>query len=183
LRRNGRQKAEEPEPLADEPEIPPAEEKSEIDAAEVDRLPKLTPAEQRALKEMFRQASKLCHPDLVAAEFKAEAGIIFIELKTAYEQHDLHRVEEILHMLERGEKLASQPIVIRSKEKLRAEIRYLRSRLQLISQEIENLKQSNIYKKLVNIDDWDEYFDDLKAELQRKINRLRRKKPAPVPKA
>jgi DnaJ-domain-containing protein 1 len=158
-----------------EPEIP-SNGIGEEESTPPDSLPRLSQATRRALKEMFRRASKLCHPDLVADEFKAEAGVIFIELKSAYEQHDLHRVEEILRMLERGEKLTSRPILSRNKEKLRAEIRYLRRRIEAMHHEIEALKQSNTYRKLVNIDDWDDYFDDLKAELQRKINRLKRKK-------
>lgn len=148
------------------------------EAKQPDKLPKLTPAERRSLKEMFRRASKMCHPDLVAAEFKAEAGLIFIELKTAYEQHNLPQVEEILYALERGERLNRKPALSHNKDNLRAEIRYLSQKIQAIQQEIETLKQSNSYKKLANIDDWDDYFDDLKAELQRKINRLRRKKTA-----
>ncbi len=174
LHQNGRQKAEEAEP-----ELPEADAQDEPETAEENALvepSKLSPAEQRALKEMFRQASKLCHPDLVTEAFKAEAGLIFIELKTAYEQQDLPRVEEILHMLERGEKLTHQPILSRSKDKLRAEVRYLRRRVETLRQQIATLKQSNPYKKLINIDDWDDYFDELKGELQRKINRLRRKR-------
>lgn len=175
LRQNGRQKAEEVEPEPPETEVQdetePAEESTLVE------LSKLSPGEQRALKEMFRQASKLCHPDLVAEEFKAEAGIIFIELKTAYEQEDLPRVEEILHTLERGEKLTHQPTLSRNKDKLRAEVGYLRRRIELMRQQIAVLKQSNPYKKLINIEDWDDYFDELKGELERKINRLRRKKP------
>lgn len=174
LRQNGRQKAEEAEP-----ELPEADAQAEPETAEENTLvepSKLSPAEQRALKEMFRQASKLCHPDLVAEAFKAEAGLIFIELKTAYEQQDWLRVEEILHMLERGEKLTHQPRLSRSKDKLRAEVSYLRRRIKTLRQQIAALKQSNPYKKLINIDDWDDYFDELKAELQRQINRLRRKK-------
>lgn len=175
LRQNGRQKAEEAE--AEPPETDAQDETEPAEESALVELSKLTPTEQRALKEMFRQASKLCHPDLVAEEFKAEAGIIFIELKTAYEQQDLARVEEILHTLERGEKLTHQPALSRNKDKLRAEVRYLRRRVELMRQQIITLKQSNSYKKLVNIEDWDDYFDELKGELQRKINRLRRKRP------
>lgn len=174
LRQNSRQKTDEPAPDLPEAEVQD-ETEPEAENALVEHS-KLSPADQRALKEMFRQASKLCHPDLVAEAFKAEAGLIFIELKTAYEQQDLPRVEEILHMLERGEKLTHQPILSRSKDKLRAEVRYLRRRVETLRQQIATLKQSNPYKKLINIDDWDDYFDELKGELQRKINRLRRKR-------
>jgi hypothetical protein len=176
LRRQLRQRAGQPNAKAQaaEAELPPDE---AAEDAQPDRLPKLTAVERRALKEMFRRASKLCHPDLVAAEFKAEAGLIFIELKTAYEKHDLQRVEEILHTLERGERLTQKPTWGRDKDKLRAEINYLRARIEAARQEIEELKETQAYQKLCNIEDWDDYFDELKAELTRKINRLKRKKP------
>ncbi|MBI1878459.1 MAG: hypothetical protein HYR94_09575 [Chloroflexi bacterium] len=174
LRRNHRQRAARP-PTPD-PEILDDEVNAPADVRP-DKLPKLTPVERRTLKEMFRQASKLCHPDLVAVEFKAEASLIFIELKTAYEQHNLQRVEEILHMLERGERLTRKPAWGQDKGKLRAEIEYLKTRIEAARQEIKELKQSNAYQKLSNIEDWEDYFDDFKAELQRKINRLKRKKP------
>jgi cell division protein FtsB len=157
-----------------EPQASPYEDKTEPNEHADSHHSRLSPAERHALKEMFRRASKLCHPDLVPAEFKAEANVIFIELKTAYEEHNLQRVEEILHLLERGERLARQPSRNHDKDKLRAEITYLEKRVRATRLEIETLKQSSAYQKLLNIEDWDDYFDDLKAELQRKINRLRR---------
>lgn len=172
LRRNRQ-----PAPPASEPSEPePSSPEDETEPNEQADIPhsRLSPAERHALKEIFRRASKLCHPDLVPAEFKAEANVIFIELKTAYEEHNLERVEEILHLLERGERLALQPSRKHDKDKLRAEITYLEKRVQATRREIETLKQSNTYQKLLHIEDWDDYFDDLKAELQRKINRLRR---------
>lgn len=163
---------------AAEPELPDYEAETEAEAADdipAEKAPKLTPTERRGLKEMFRQASKLCHPDLVAAEFKAEASLIFIELKTAYEQQDLQRVEEILHTLERGERLTKKPTWGQNKDKLRAEIEYLQNRIGITRKEIKILKKSPAYQKLLSTEDWDEYFDDLKAELMRKINRLKHK--------
>jgi hypothetical protein len=142
-----------------------------------DQLPRLTPEEQRALKVMFRQACKLCHPDVVADEFKAEASQTFIELKAAYKHNNLARVKEIWQALEQGQKLTQMPELIRDKDRLQAQVNYLSSRVQAIRQEITQLKQSKAYQKLVNIEDWDDYFDELKGELQRKINRLRRKRP------
>lgn len=157
-----------------EPQASPYEAETEPNEHADIQHSRLSSAERHALKEMFRRASKLCHPDLVPSEFKAEANVIFIELKTAYEEHNLQRVEEILHLLERGERLALQPTRNHDKDKLRAEIAYLKKRVQATRQEIETLKQSSTYQKLLHIEDWDDYFDDLKAELQRKINRLRR---------
>lgn len=180
LRQNRRQSA---QADSEPPESEPAEDTSEAKPAEPadNHHSRLAPAERHALKEMFRRASKLCHPDLVSDQFKAEANVIFIELKAAYEQHNLRRVEEILYLLERGERLAPEPRRNQDKDKLRAEITYLEKRIQATRQEIETLKQSSTYQKLFRIDDWDDYFDDLKAELQRKINRLRRVRQSKQP--
>jgi hypothetical protein len=143
-----------------------------------EQLPRLTPEEQRALKMMFRQACKLCHPDAVADELKTEASHTFIELKAAYKQNNLARVKEIWQALEHGQKLTQMPELIRDKAQLQAQVNYLGGRVQAVRQEIDQLKQSKAYQKLVNIEDWDDYFDELKGELHRKINRLRRKRPA-----
>jgi hypothetical protein len=143
-----------------------------------EQLPRLTPEEQRALKMMFRKACKLCHPDAVADELKTEASHTFIELKAAYKQNNLARVKEIWQALEHGQKLTQMPELICDKAQLQAQVNYLGSRVQAVRQEIAQLKQSKAYQKLVNIEDWDDYFDELKGELHRKINRLRRKRPA-----
>jgi len=83
-----------------EPQVEELEDKNEDegDLAEPlapDAPGKLSQAEQKELKDLFRKACKRCHPDAVAGEFKEKARVIFIELKMAYEQNDLERVREI----------------------------------------------------------------------------------------
>ena len=140
-----------------------------------EKLPELTLAEQQELKDLFRKASKLCHPDVVPVEFRQEAIAAFIELKTAYEQNDLNRVKEVFYTLEQRGILTKRSTFIADKDKLYERINYLRSKIWALHQEIQKLKQSQPYQKLIHIEDWDDYFDDLKAKLQREINRLRNK--------
>lgn len=165
---------------ADEEDDPKAERK-----LRAEKLPELTPAEQQELKDLFRKASKLCHPDVVPAEFRQEAITTFIELKTAYEQNDLNRVKEIFYTLEQSGILTQKSTVITDKDKLYERIDYLSSRIRALHQEIQNIKQSPPYQRLISTEDWDDYFDEIKAKLRREINRLKsknygRKRKAPA---
>lgn len=54
------------------------------------------------LKNFFRQATKLCHPDTVSEEFKEDAHALFIELRNAYDLNNLEKIKQILIDLQRG---------------------------------------------------------------------------------
>jgi hypothetical protein len=162
-----------------EPQVEEIEDEAEEDLAEPlapDAPGKLGPAEQKELKDLFRKACKRCHPDAVSGEFKEKARVIFIELKMAYEQNDLERVRDIWHGLAQGGLPGSRLPADRDVAGLRAASHYLRARIQAIQGEVEAMKRSAAYRRLSSVDDWDEYFDDLKAKLRREINRLKRRK-------
>ena len=55
----------------------------------------LNEEEKLELKKKFRKATTMCHPDKVSEEQKAEAEEIFIELKKAYDEHDLEKLKGI----------------------------------------------------------------------------------------
>jgi len=71
-----------------------------FDAAQKDSQWNLTNDEEIELKDLFRKASKCCHPDMIEDELEDEAGATFHELKSAYNQNDLSRVREIWESLE-----------------------------------------------------------------------------------
>lgn len=174
---------EEPEPPAPEPEPEPAGYTEDIGEPgppeaemEFDDPSRLRPEEEQLLKRMFRQACKLCHPDVVAAEDKEAAEATFIALKEAYAQQDLNRVGDILDQLLQNNPFTPVFEDLADKEKLKIEIDYLRLRVRAVRREIEELKQSPPYQKLLQIDDMESYFDEMKAKLRRQINRLKRKK-------
>jgi hypothetical protein len=173
----------EPEPVAPEPEpetIGYTEDVGETGPVEAetefDDPSRLRPEEEQLLKRMFRQACKLCHPDVVAAEDKEAAEATFIALKEAYAQQDLNRVGDILDQLLQNNPFTPVFEDLADKEKLKVEIDYLRLRVRAVRREIEALKQSPPYQKLIEIDDMESYFDEMKARLRRQINRLKRKK-------
>ena len=85
---------------------------SNYEATKDEQILVLTDDEKKVLKEKYRRASKLCHPDIVTEEQKEEAHKIFTELNTAYEQNDLKRVSEILDNLQQGKTFKSKSKIL-----------------------------------------------------------------------
>lgn len=178
-----------PEPAPEEPEAPApepepgdtvySEDTGETEFPEPEPeedATRLKPEEEQLLKRMFRQACKLCHPDVATNGDKAAAEATFIALKEAYAQQDLNRVGDILDQLLQNRPFAAHSETLADKETLRVEIGYLRLRVRAIRREVEELKQSPPYQKVIGIDDFESYFDEMKAKLRHQINRLKRKK-------
>ncbi len=132
----------------------------------------LTEQEQGELTGSYRKASKLCHPDVVNESQKQAAHEIFIELNNAYEKNDLKRVIEILKNLQQGKAFTSTADTTNVKLILIAELERLRARLYELSKQIVEIKASETYISIININDWDEYFAKTKQELLERLNNL-----------
>ncbi len=143
--------------------------KGEYKSSKTKQVRNLTKEQQNDLKTKYRYASKLCHPDIVADEFKADAEKVFVDLKTAYEQGNIEVISEITSELEKGV-FASASKIISEKEKyltLKSKLRGKRDRLE---EEIIKLKRNNTFQILVRIEDWGKYFDEKGKQLQQEIN-------------
>jgi len=125
----------------------------------------LSQEEERELKQLYRKASRLTHPDIVADEFKEEATKIFIALNDAYKRKDLAKVREIFKGLQSGKAFVYASDEINDKELLRKKSETLRAKIDTIKQEIEEIAQSDTYITIQEIDDMDAYFDELKESL------------------
>jgi len=132
----------------------------------------LTEEQQQQLKAAYRQASRLCHPDKLAEEFKAQGTEIFKALNEAYRLQDLARVLEILQHLETGKPLSSASDSINNKDALKAKIADLRKRLAELEAEITALQNSEIYQQIQQIKDRESYFAELEQALQLELNAL-----------
>jgi DnaJ domain len=132
----------------------------------------LTEDEQKELKDKYRKASKLCHPDVVDEADKEEAHKIFAELSAAYERNDLKRVTEILEGLQKGKAFASKADTANEKLALQAELERLRLRLNELTKEITTIKTSETFETITSIKDWDEYFTKTKQQLKEQLNQL-----------
>ena len=59
----------------------------------------LTHKEKKELKNLYRRARRLCHPDLLSEQLVFLGTEIFKELQLAYESNNLFKVKEIYNML------------------------------------------------------------------------------------
>jgi hypothetical protein len=133
----------------------------------------LTDDEKKELKTKYRKATKLCHPDLVTDELKEQAEAVFKELQKAYEQNDLKKVSEILEMLERGDMFIHKSEGITEVKKLAVIATSLRSKIQTLKEQLAEIKNSESYQTIVQIEDWDDYFRVAKSKLIYELETLK----------
>lgn len=137
----------------------------------------LNEEQKKELKMKFRKATTLCHPDKFSnepIEVQKQAEEIFKELNEANAKNDLTRVTEILENLEKGILKAEKGDSISDKEILRATINRLKAKLKSIESEILNIKQSDTFKTVSSIEDWDIYFEQTKEKLKSELEELKK---------
>jgi len=128
--------------------------------------------EQKELKKLFRQASRLCHPDIVTDELKRQAHEIMAQLNDAYRQKDLRQVRKILASLESGIIFEAASDKISDAKSLKARIADIREQLNATTVEIEKIQKDETFKTIQEIDDLDNYFAEMKEQLQNQYKTL-----------
>jgi hypothetical protein len=123
----------------------------------------LTEEKLKELKQNYRKATKLCHPDKVTDEQREQAQHIFNELKTAYDNNDIEKVDQILANLEKGI-FKSQGETITKKDKLLIIKQELELKRKALEKALQNLKTSATYQKIADLEDWKGHF--LKSQQQ-----------------
>ena len=134
---------------------------------------KLNDEEKIELKKLYKKAAKLCHPDIVPDELKEKAHKIMQELNEAYSKQDLNKIKSILTSLETtGFGLLVVSDSIDDKEILRAKLEEFKENIFILEEEIEDIKLDDTFVTISELDDWDEYFENLINELQTKKAKL-----------
>ena len=142
-------------------------------AQQLQDLPaQLSDDEKKQLKKLYRQASRLSHPDVVSDKFKQQGEKIFKVLNEAYRQQNLTQIKEILLSLESGQNFGIASDSVNDKVSLRAKIDLLRQHLQAIEKEVSLLKKDETFKSLQRISDWECYFNDLEIKLKQELTKL-----------
>jgi len=137
------------------------------------KIKELNVEEQNEIKKKFRKASFLCHPDIVSSENKEIAQQIFIDLKKAYDNNELEKVTEILNNLETDTFFNLNKQQISEIDKLMLEIQKLKTQIKEINKYIDNIKKSETYQIIINIENWDKYFVDIKEQLFLTLHKLK----------
>ena len=133
---------------------------------------KITDKERIEIKNKYRKATMLCHPDKVVKNLKNKAEEIFIELNSAYKQNNLNKVTEILDLLENEDLFKTTSESVTEKDILKTEIVRLKRQIKILENEIFFMKNSDAYKKIIEIYDWDNYFKETKLKLEAELRLL-----------
>jgi hypothetical protein len=144
----------------------------EFEISKNEKIAELTEEELVEIKKKYRRASKLCHPDVVSEDQKELADKLFTELNAAYERNDLEKVKEILGNLEKGNFFVNKSDAINEKQLMKAEIEKLKIRISELQEQMQLIKESDSYKTISRIKDWDFYFEETKEKLLLQIKRF-----------
>jgi len=129
----------------------------------------LNEEEKAKLKKLFRKASRLCHPDLVADKLKEQAHTLMLQLNETYAKKDLGLVTKLLLSLESGTGFALASDSIDDKNILKAKIAEFRESIETFEADIASIKQDETFETIQNIDDMDTYFEELYEELYEEL--------------
>lgn len=140
------------------------------------KIPELNKEEALSMKEMHREAVRLCHPDSPKCIFedKKKAAEIFSVLTEAYKQNNIEKVKEILDEL----RLENTSIDISEEnelELLKAKLSTLKIKYEKIIFELGKIKLSDSYQLIKKHDNWDAYFTQQKELLEQEFNELTEK--------
>ena len=137
-----------------------------------EKINELNEEQKKEIKDKYRKASKLCHPDVVAVELIDKALRMSQRLNEAYKQNDLNTVREILERLERDNWFVPKSEKMTKKSLLKAQISELGIKLRDLVVEIINIKNSDTYQTINKIKNWDTYFKETKEKLERQLREL-----------
>ena len=133
---------------------------------------KLNDEDKKELKSLYKRAAKLCHPDIVSEEFKEKAHEIMQSLNDAYSKKDISQVKKILLSLENGTTFKTLSNDLDNKELLLSKIKEFEQNIIDLQAEIETIKEDDTYTTISELENWDEYFEELKTELQKEKDML-----------
>lgn len=134
----------------------------------------LNAEDKKRLKQAYRRASKLCHPDMVTEEQKEQATKMFQALTEAYQQNDIETVEKMLATLQSGGAFAAASEKVNDKAQLEQHIASIRERIAEVTAEINALEQDETYQLISELDgDYEAFINEKEALLKEELADLK----------
>ncbi|MDX6040744.1 DNA repair protein [Scandinavium lactucae] len=133
---------------------------------------RLAESDRQELKKLWRQASKLCHPDLVDDELKAEATTLMVRLNQARQQGDLTTVRTILARLMKGQQPMMASERLNSLERLRERVAEIRQQISALKLELSGLEKEGAWQLVTTLRDQEGYFHQQEKAMSNTIRTL-----------
>ncbi|MTH44819.1 coiled-coil domain-containing protein [Intestinirhabdus alba] len=127
---------------------------------------RLAQADRDELKRLWRQASRLCHPDVVADEQKEKAHQMMVQLNLARQNADLPAIRALLARLQSGQapELASDRL--NNLQQLQQKIQQLRAQIDAQRREIAALEAENAWRLARSAADKEAWFTEQERALK-----------------
>ncbi|MCB5320631.1 DNA repair protein [Yersinia intermedia] len=135
---------------------------------------KLSADQRQELKRLWRQASRLCHPDLVADEFKEKAHQLMVQLNQARQRGDFPAINALLESLKRGFEPLMASDCIDDLERLRRKIKQVRDQIDVMLRELEALEDEDSWQLITSLSDKDNWFKEQENVLSKTLKLLER---------
>lgn len=132
---------------------------------------KLSAEEQNEMRDLFRSASRRCHPDVAPTGQEEAAAAMFREVRKAYEEGDLSRLRLLAAMAVTGFAPENSGGVGRG-ERLRARIAAIREAMARTGLALSALKESETYRIMTTCGDYAAFFEEQGAILDEEIATL-----------
>lgn len=126
---------------------------------------RLSTDERNELKRLWRQASRLCHPDLVADELKEKAHQMMVQLNLARQNADLAAIRALLTQLQSGLEPMMASDRLNNLDHLRQKIQQLRIQIDALLKEIAALEAENAWRLATSVRDKEAYFSEQERAL------------------
>lgn len=119
---------------------------------------KMSPDERVELKRLWRQASKLCHPDLVDDAFKEEAHAMMVQLNQARQRGDLGAIRLLLTRLQKGLEPLMASDRLNDLARLRQRIHEVKQHIASLIDELNALEKEESWQLVSSLTDQEGYF-------------------------
>jgi hypothetical protein len=129
---------------------------------------KLSAEEQQEMRNLFRSASRKCHPDLAAQGQEDAAAAMFREVRKAYEEGDLGRLRSLAAMAGTGFTPEGSRGIGRS-DQLKARIAAVRDAMARTGRALSTMKESETYRIMTTCGDYAAFFAEQAAILDEEI--------------
>ena len=131
---------------------------------------------KRELKDLYRKACSLCHPDKVPDDRKEAAHCAFVDLQEAYKDNDLPRLREIHEILKTGSIPGARSTTLSEAEALKAAIAELEYAITRLVAELKVLQECDGVG-LMNVAgnseaDWQCFFEHQQKTLEMELARI-----------
>lgn len=121
---------------------------------------------------MWRQASRLCHPDLVADEFKEKAHQLMVQLNQARQRGDFTAIYSLLENLKQGLEPLMASDCIDDLERLRRKITEVKDQIDVMLRELDELEGQESWRLVTSHVDKDDWFKTQENVLAKILNSL-----------